>query len=407
MSNETIGLTITGQPTGNTSEHKFFDPSAPEVPAQILGVDSQAIIRLGHAASVMQGLPYEASIGLHVTEDAVRIFPLIEKIQSGGEVTEEEVRPYRRPIKHLNPKLNAADRLASFASGLAIGIPVRRALNRKIEREFPDRAAGAIDQIRERISSLELEQTVDTLAKFDNPREEFVQELRIITDKTKEAARQERDARLRSRALAPKPELAPRGILGFITKIFRKIRSFFGFNWRKKVIENPEVTAYDVAGGLEKTLKDLKRGEEGTKQHLPMLSRIIDRLPFSKLSRHQLAFIAPEILNALFSAIQKNEDDDSLLDSVERNPHEFRFITRFKKNFGGYNIERAQHATQQLLPAIRDILPTEGIKIRQVFDSLNDLLQPSRSAAQKSRVATGNSSKTRKWFSRILKTSKE
>lgn len=410
MSNETMArpIGVEGHSTASKGDHKYFDPKAPQAPEQILGVDTQAVIRLGEAATTLEGLPYQVSLGLHVLPDAVRIYPLIERMQSGEELKPEDVRQFREPIKKLSPELTVVDKLAQFASAVGVGIPARRAINRKIEREFPARAASAVDSAREKIASIEEE--INFMANFENPREEFVSELTVIADRTKEAIRDERNERI-SRNTVPEPAPVPKGFFGFLTKVVRKIRNFFGlFNWKRNVVSNPQITAYDAAGGIEKTLKNLLGDKERTKQLLPMFSGLLDRIPLKKLpTREQLAFLAPEVLTSIFSAIPATEDDDELLESVKRNPHEFRFITKYKKNYKGYSLERAQRATVNLLPAIRDLLPTEGQKIRQVFESVKDLLQPVQKAETQatSESLKNKSSKLRNWLTRGYKKRKK
>jgi hypothetical protein len=71
------------------------------------------------------------------------------------------------------------------------------------------------------------------------------------------------------------------------------------------------------------------------------------------------------------------EDDeaDQLLSSVRRNPHELRFVTYFKKRYGRYSLEGIQRASHTLLPAIRDVLPAEGSKVREVYSQAQELFQ--------------------------------
>src|ERR1700722_9813396 len=95
------------------NDHRFFDPPSPERPEDILGVNTEALLRLGRSATALGVLPYEVSRGLYSLPDATRLFPLVEKMQSDSEgVTSEDVRPYRKAIKNLSPGLRIADRLA-------------------------------------------------------------------------------------------------------------------------------------------------------------------------------------------------------------------------------------------------------------------------------------------------------
>src|SRR5665213_2717280 len=162
-------------PAAQNTDHRFFDPKAPQAPDEILGVNTGAVLRLGRAVTALGVLPPNVNLKLHALPGAVRLIPLIEDMQAGTELEPEDIRPYRKPIKGLSPSASFADKLAAGAGVLGLGVPIRRAINRRIEREFPVRAAAAIDKARETIASIEsIESNVDYLASFDNPQEQFV-----------------------------------------------------------------------------------------------------------------------------------------------------------------------------------------------------------------------------------------
>lgn len=358
------------------NEHRFFDPKSPEQPEQICGVDTEAILRLSEATTALGVLPPRINLGLYALPYAVRLVPLVEEMQSGTELTPEDVRAYRKPIKKLNPSLNDGDKLIAAAGIIGVGIPLRRALNRRIEREFPVRAAAAIDQARETIAGLESQ--VDFVAGFDNPQEQFVTEVNDLAQAVSTSIIEQRDQRLVTPApVETKPEM-PRGILGFFTKIALKVRNFFG-RFRHRPAVNNEVTAYDAAAGIQKTIQSLAKNPLETVQRLPMLSTLLlSRLPSNMpVTNDRLALAAPEILSFLFSTSPKDDKakNKKLLDSVKRNPHQLRFITRFKRQYGRYNLNGIQNASVELLPAIRNILPTEGAKVREIFSQIQELLK--------------------------------
>lgn len=354
------------------NSHRFFDPRTPEQPEQVLGIETEAILRLGRAATALGALPPRVNLGLYALPDAIRLVPLVEEMQSGTEITPEDVRPYRRPIKKLSLEVNFADKLAATAGAVAVGIPLRRALNRKIEREFPTRTAEAIDKAREAVASIEHE--VDYIASFENPREQFVTELNDLSQTVSSAIIEQRDWRVHNNM--PAESEVPKGAVGFFTKAVRKVKDFFGFFRRKPEI-NSEVTAYDAGAGIEKTFKTLTASPEVTEKRLPMLSKLIlgklpDTLPFTK---DRLALVAPEILNFLFSTSPEDREANNLIESVNRNPHELRFVTKFKKHYGRYSFEGIQRASHTLMPAIRDVLPNSGDKVREVYAQAQELLQ--------------------------------
>jgi hypothetical protein len=378
------------------TDHRFFDPKAPEQPEQILGVDTEAILRLGEATTALGVLPSRVNLGLYALPNAVRLVPLIEEMQSGTELAPEDVRPYRKPIKGLNMDGSFADKLAAGAGVIGVGVPIRRAINRKIEREFPSRATEVIDKARETIAGIEND--VDYVASFENPKEQFVAELDDLAQTVSTAIYEQRDMRVRGNVQAEtKPEL-PKGVMGFLAKAVRKVRSFFGF-FRRKPEVNKEITAYDAGAGIEKTIRSLTNNQGAAESRLPMLSKfLLSRLPNNMpIARDRLALAAPELLNFLFSTSSEDSRNRSLIDSVNRNPHEFRFVTKIKKHYGPYgrySLYGIQHASMTLLPAIKDILPTEGAKVREIFDQAQALLRQKPSNSEVSEAEQAASAKT-------------
>ncbi|MEO8785156.1 MAG: hypothetical protein ABI221_02470 [Candidatus Saccharimonadales bacterium] len=388
------------------NDHRFFDPRSPEQPEQVLGIETEAILRLSRAATALGALPPRVNLGLYALPDAVRLVPLVQEMQLGATLAPEDVRPYRKPIKKLSMEVGFADKAAATAGALAVGIPLRRALNRKIEREFPVRAAEAIDKAREAVASIERE--VDFVASFENPKEQFVTEINALAETVSTAITQQRDRRVRSNVQVEAEPETPRGIAGFFTKAVRKVRSFFGMFSRNKLAVNPEITAYDAGAGIEQTLGSLSRNQGAAESRFPMLSKLVlDRLPSNMpLTKDRLALVAPEILNFLFSTSPDDERGNRLIDSVNRNPHELRFVTRLKKHYGRYSLEGIQRASNTLLPAIRDVLPTEGAKVRETFAQAQELLQrkqPDDEVIGDEESATAQPESVRKGFRNRLK----
>lgn len=353
--------------------NRFFDPKSPEQPDQVIGVDTQAILRLGRSATALGVLPPQVNLGLYTLPDAVRIIPLVEEMQSGAIINPEDVRPYRKPIKKLRMELSLADKLAVTAGAVAVGVPARRALNRKIEREFPKRATEAIDKARDMV--VRIENDVEYVAQFENPREQFVTELNDLAQTVTAAITEQRDWRVRNNMPEVKPEPA-KGILGFFTKAVRKVREFFGF-FKPKPAITTEVTAYDAGAGIEQTFRSLAANPTAANKRLPILSKFVfDKLPKNlPLTKDRLTFVAPEILNFLFSVSPEDKNTASLLSEVNRNPHELRFVTRYKRRYGRYSLDGIQYASHNLLPALRDVLPTNGDKVREIYSAAQQLLQ--------------------------------
>ncbi len=360
--------------------HRFFDYPAPEQPEELFGIDTQAVLDLGRAATALGALPPRVNLGLYALPDAVRLVPLVEEMQAGSAMQPEDIRPYRKSIKRLSPGVNFADRLATGASAVGVGIPLRRALNNKIEREFPERAQEAMGRAREVIASIE--QDVDYISAFENPKKQFTHEVDSLADAVTDRIVRQRDLRVSSakddRTYRSGPDtIAPRGIMGLFTKAVRKVRDFFGIFHRDRQPVNPAITAYDAGAGIAQALRSLLSEKEAAAKRFPLLSRtVLSHVPDNlDLTRDRLALAAPEILNFLFSVTPDKGDRKTIMDSVRRNPHELRFVTRFKKRYGRYYLDEVQRASVTLLPAIRNVLPSGGSQVRRTYDQVRDLLQ--------------------------------
>ncbi len=358
------------QPTEKT--YRYFDQPSPEMPKEIMGINSETILKLGQTASELGVLPPNANLGIYALPSALVIFPLVEKVQSGEQITPEKVRPYRRAIKGLLPRLKRVDRIAKTTSMLGVGVAIRRRLNQRIEQEFPARAQDAIEVARPAIESLESD--IETIAEYQNPRDQFATEVNYLASETRRAIAAAYTNRLERGGEIELPS-PPKGIRGLLTRAFRAVKRVFSLFKRHPRVEN-RVTAYDAAEGIEKVLTRLKENGAEIKEKMPLVSKLLlPKLPDAPLpSRDHLAFMAPEILTSLFS-LSSDDESDSLLDSVHLAPHEFRFITRYRRRFGRYDLSHLQHAALTMLPNIRDLLPENGQTLKDTYASLRHLLR--------------------------------
>jgi hypothetical protein len=376
-----IGVASRVSGPGKSRGNEFFDPRKPEMPEETLGVDTDALLRLGRAVTDLGILPPGANLALYKLPDALRLMPLLEQIQSGAETGSEDVRPYRKPIKRLVGGLGAIDKLSFVAGDLAVGVPLRRAFNSRIEREFPEGASGALSQARERVESVreEIENGVRDLSGFDNPRQQFVEEINTLGQMVAAATLEQRDVRIRDGSKFKGNEgLEYKGLAGAFMKLVGKIRSFFGL-FRRKDKGEAEVTAYDAGSGIEKTILRLISNKNDIRDRLPMISKLVlGKLPkdfdLGRITRDHLSLAAPEILNFLFSVSEYDEAAAKLIQDVERNPHELRFVTKFKRRYGKYSLDRIQQASFNLFPAIRDVLPTNGEGVNELYSKIENLL---------------------------------
>jgi hypothetical protein len=358
--------------------YKYFDPKSPELPSEVLGVDVQSLLDLN---DVLNTSGNGIRLGHYALPNAVKIMPLIEDLQANKRISPEDVTLYRGSIKKLSFGASAADKLAIGTSALGVGIPLRRALNRKVERDFPERAAKSIAEARETVARNEAK--ISHIASFENPNEQLKNEIDDLSRSVRVAILEAQQHRLTGNQSMQDPRHeTPRGLAGILTKIARGVRRFFGlFSRNKRSAEpsrvNPAVTAYDAGAGIRQTIDTLLQDMGQTAIRFPLTTKLImDKIPTSiNAGKDRLALVAPEILTFLFSTSPQSQENNQLLADVRNNPHELRFVTSFKKHFGRYDIRGVQHTAKSLLPAILNVLPTSGEKVWEAYDKLRLLLE--------------------------------
>ena len=318
------------------ARNKYFDPKPPQLPEQVLDIPTKPLLDLIHAADKMALAtpPFEGKTnvfrakrhGSHV----LTLFPLIERIQTGENLQPEDVRPYRRTIKKAVPRLSAIDSLA-VASGITlVGIPARRALNNRVETEFIKRTPAMFEKGRE-VTQLylpQIEQEIEYLSAFDSPREEFVSEVDAVYSAIRSSAQE-----------------------------------------RAQVKGHTEVTASDAGFAIRHELGHLML--DGSE--LPMLQHyLLDKVPSSaQLPQEKiLSIAAPEIMSLLEAPLAQEQRDSNFIHSLERHPHPLRAAA---STFKGAQL-RWLAETYQLLPSIRDLLPTTQEELKDRFNKVMDFL---------------------------------
>jgi len=323
--------------------HAFFDPKTPETPVEILGIPTDPLMDLGKALGSIaylshDNIPYSIKrIGYRAGDVAqhhsLSLFPLLERLQAGEDVQPIDVRPYRKPIKKIIPKLRSADWWSKVAGGVGVGIPIRRIINRKVEEEFIERVPPLLDQAGEYLP--QAEPYVAFLEQFDNPREQFVSEIVIVAEAIRFTARKEAQKRR----------------------------------------QPDKVTAEDAAVGIRQTINRILANDDETKKRLPMFSHlVVDQLPPKTQfpPTDKIGIVAPEIMNMLESALPADQRDDKFYDSILRYAHPQRWIATkvistdfmFMKDL------------DLILPSIRDLLPTSGVETRNTYNRVRDFLKP-------------------------------
>lgn len=352
--------------------------SAPSQSERIFDISTDAIQRLGRAANDTCILPYPYSTVFSGMQKILPYMPVIETLATQPPTT-ESITPHVQDIKKFAapfvPGLKTADTLTRHIP------PLRRRLDERVVRTVLQKLPEAQAQAHEKLASVQDE--VKFLAAFESTREQFVQEVNTVARKVGAAILLARDERVET-AMPPAPP-PPRGILGIATKVVRGVQKFFKklFGFGRKKPEVTEVSAYDASRGIAQVLGDLNQPSQVQQQELPLLQRYIapqlSRL--SHMPTHTLALAAPELLNFIYSLSSDDATNTLIRREVLKNPHELRFVTNFKRTFGRYNLDRMQRASQTLLPAIRDILPTNSTQLRVSFEQLQRLFDTESSQA--------------------------
>lgn len=306
--------------------------SQPEVPKEVLGLRTKPVLELNDALRHLGMATGNYSL-LRVSTGSLRsgfrVFPLVQRVQSGQEVNPEDVRPYLGAIKDLaGGGLKTADRTAFVMSGLGIGIPLRRKLNSKIEQEFVFRVPKALQKAGPVLPRAE--PYVELIENFENPREEFVLELNIVAQAIRQASRQRASSHGRN-----------------------------------------EVSATDAGYAIRQQLGRILLNEDEVRQALPMVSELVSRhlpaggvLPEEKV----LAIAAPEIMDILDAALPQDQQDPHFIASLEHNPHPLRSIATIIQGSKLYSLK----SSHKLLSSIRDLLPSRGSEAREIFERIKD-----------------------------------
>lgn len=306
---------------------------------------------------------------------AKTLYPLFLQF-SQPEITPDDVRENIKPISEFKPIVVTADRLAGWLGRMGLALERRRpesrtarllgspqeALHRKVAEKLPEKAESAAAKARKTLREL------DFLAGFENPKEQFVSEVNLLSQNMLQAIENERQARLQGKHT----EEPRKGIIGFISKVAGKVKRFFGFG------KTEDTTAQDAGRGIHGILSDEQSTEE-----LPILHKLhryaLERLATNKTEipkPHYLAAVAPEILTALLSVAEDPVTQPEIrltrLD-VNNQPSKLRpFLGLHPK----IDMGRIRYASRKLLPAVRSVLPDTGNEVRTLLDEAKLLLSP-------------------------------
>jgi len=322
-------------------DHQFWDPKRQEVPEMVFDVPTDRIANLCEAAGHLAVLiPYShktypythaAYTASRYYKDALALAPLVERVHAGEELDAQDVRPYRKSIKRLVPlRVRNLDRLTMLLSPVGVGIPLRRALNRRVEQEFIDRAPGLAEEglAKVRANIEVLEPHVAFLEQFDNPREQAQAEFRFLINGIKRHTAEVSPNRLSSRSAAE--------------GIRREINEIFSSQENKSILP---LISYSVLDRMKKQPK----------------------VPEQEI----LEIAAPEIMNVLYSALPRSEHDREFVAQLKANSHPKRSLaTAFSSK-----LESFERGGIGAVSGLIYAMPTSGAKIRQMYERVKDYIE--------------------------------
>ena len=261
-------------------------------------------------------------------EAAIALYPLLQRAARGEKLTARDIRPYRSAIKDLHEGAKWADLglgcLSFFPPAWIATVPTRITLHRKIERGFIE----AIPEILEHVKDYAVKAYpyVEYIAGFENPRQQFQEEVKYLVDTVIDNANTLRGAQKNLN----ESELAGKAIHQTLEKIIN---------------EDEEISAnLSLIRGLV----------------FPLLPDDVS-IPNSKM----LGVVSPEIVGAL-ERVLPEEDRTGYRNRLEKQLHPLResFLVSM---FAGGKIMTLNKQLPMLFLSLREILPTNGLRFRNEF----------------------------------------
>lgn len=330
-------------------------------PTEVFGLETAALLRFADIARDSTLFPARFDKGLRLLPQFVSLVPLVEQLQADGGVSTDVIAPYREHIYEAVPVLALADKVAAKVGKVAVN-----ALNRTVERQVISRSSELATKAREVIRTIE--DDVEHVARFENPKEQFVNEMNLLSREVTAAIVAQRDMRVEGKTKDVHD--GPGGIRGFFIKAIHKVKGFFSRLFGRP-IDRQEITAYDAGAGIAKVVKAFKDSPKVMSEKFPVIARFAPRIlpATNRFTTEHYVIAAPEILGFLYSGSSKEVASEELLDSILRNPHDLRFLTKYKKSM--INIQRA---SRNLVPALIDVIPETGDKVSEAFNSIQRML---------------------------------
>lgn len=325
----------------------FFDPKRPAMPETVMGYESSEILKVAYAAgNALLYSPYkykkkisESGISgydlAYSAADVLRIAPLLGRVVAGEQLKPGDVRPYRKAIKGIvrrhSPKFGMADRLCAATSILGVGVLARRALNRRVEREFIERAPSLMRKMRNNINILE--PYVAMAECIDNPRTAVQSEIAFFADMLRDGSR----------------------------------------HWAY-CIGAKQVSSMDVAVGATHIVDTVYDYPTELAEKAPLTHELLTNIelgPRPRINLDILAVAAPEIVGGLDRCLPEAQRDPEFLRQVTANPSPKRGLALM---FKSDSMNRLEEVAYRVLPNAVQCLPTNGSSVRVAYDRLQQFL---------------------------------
>lgn len=339
--------------------------AAAELPEEVLGINTTALLRLGTLAVRTGQAPWATYPTLRAAQETPRLASLAAEALKNQSLTREQVEPHVADIKTAAKPyvfgLGSVDMVGRMVPA------VRRRLDERIVQTVVDKAPAGIEKADALVKSSR--EHVEHIARFDNPREQFSQEVAILNRDLLRTIKAQHAMRIAG--TYPSLEKEPRGVFGLISRVTGGVKRFFRSLFSSPSREYADsITARDFGNGLADLAESWNKPHANLGRKTPLLGRYLEPVMASVEELHpaKLAVAAPEIVRGLFALSPDDQDAVALLRSVERSPHDARWLAKHSTA-----LSRLRRSVD-LLAAIRDVLPTNGDTIRTAYAELEALL---------------------------------
>lgn len=293
---------------------------------EIFGFPTETALELSRALENVRPISHRISVDGQVLQGLIGIFPLLERTHAGEKIPLGEVRAHEDSIKQIvhpfvdkhipdNPIARSLGRFGKFA------------IDHLVELGFDQATAFAMSVAREYVPRAE--PYVKLISGFDNPRQQFLEEI----------------------------EAANLAILSAVES------------------EGEQPGARTVARAIRKTLfEGILSGSDETRESFPIFSGSLairnTRARQMRFSERRIAALAPGILMMLDAPLPPDERRNRFIQSAKDNP-----IDSSSSPVSQQEIEAFSRSAPVILLAARDLIPQTGDEVIARFEEIKEFLK--------------------------------